>query len=549
MSSPPAPLTGVAASPGVAFGPALRWDGHDGDTAGIEAAASVQDASTRLVADLDQRAAECSTREGREVLEALSMLAADPGLLMAADQLIGEGSAPPAAVRVAAETYAEQLRGLSGPLAERAVDVVDVGNRLAAHLEGRAVASLPNPGYPHVLVAADLAPADTALLDPAVVVAIVTEQGGPTSHTTILARSLGIPAVVACPGARDAASGRDVLVDGSAGVLHVDVSPELASQLAEREAAAAERRARISGPGATADGTAVALLANVGTLEEAVAAAAGDVEGVGLFRTEFLFLGRAEEPSLDEQTDVYADVLAAFGDRRVVFRTLDAGSDKPAPFLGLPEEENPALGVRGLRTMTTRPDVLDRQLQALAAATERTGRQPDVMAPMVSTADEADDFAELARAAGLGRVGIMIEVPAAALRSKTLLAAVDFASLGTNDLAQYALAADRQEGRLAALLDPWQPAVLDLIASACAGGLATGTPVGVCGEAAADPSLAVVLVGLGARSLSMSPAAVSRVRAALAEVTLEVCVRAADAARDARTATAGRAAVAKVLTG
>ncbi len=538
-------LSGVPASPGLASGPAVRWDGAEAGS--TEPAADIADASRQVVADLTSRGAAATTSTGKEVLDALAMFAGDPELLAAAGRLRDAGTPAPGAVREAAAGYAEQLRGLGGYLAERAGDVVDVGERLAASLEGRVLEGLPEPGHPYVLVARDLSPVDTALLDPAVVLGIVTEQGGPTSHTTILARTLGIPAVVGCAGARDAADGHDVVLDGTAGTVHVDPTGDLAETLTARERRNAERRAASTGPGATADGVAVALLANVGTVDDALAAAGADVEGVGLFRTEFLFLGRADEPSHDEQVETYAAVLDAFGGRRVVVRTLDAGSDKPVPFLGLPDEDNPALGVRGLRTSRLRPEVLGRQLAALADAAERAGSTPWVMAPMVSTVDEAREFAAQARAAGLGTVGVMVEVPSAALRSAQLLAEVDFGSLGTNDLAQYALAADRQLGTLGSLLDPWQPAVLDLVAATCAGGAATDRPIGVCGEAAADPRLATVLVGLGVRSLSMAPVAVPEVRALLAAVDLDTCRKAAVAARAAATPADSRLAVDALL--
>ena len=538
-------LTGVAASPGVVLAPAVSWDA--GGVIEVEPAVDIDDASARVVADLEFRATAATTAEGTEVLEALAMFAADPELLALAKRRLAEGESAEAAVRAAAAAYAEQLRGLGGYLAERAPDVEDVGARLGDSLAGRASAELPRPGHPYVLAARDLAPADTALLDPAVVVGIVTEQGGPTSHTTILARSLGIPAVVACPGARAAVDGHEVLLDGSLGEVHVHPSADLVAEVRSREERAAERRERAHGPGATSDGVAVKLLANVGTVDEAVAAAAVDVEGIGLFRTEFLFLGRNEEPDVAEQVDTYAAVLEAFGDRRVVFRTLDAGSDKPVPFLGLADEDNPALGIRGLRTASVRPDVLERQLQALAQAATRTGTQPWVMAPMVSTVDEADRFASQARGAGLHHVGVMVEVPSAALRAGQVLRSVDFASIGTNDLAQYALAADRQLGDVAALLDPWQPALLDLVALTCAGADQHDLPTGVCGEAAADPHLAVVLVGLGVRSLSMAPRAVAEVRSRLAETNLSLCRQAADAALAATDAQTARAVVAELL--
>lgn len=538
-------LVGIAASSGLAAGPAVRHDGATGLS--VPAAESVAAASQCVRDDLATRASRATSPEGKAVLEALVQFAVDPELVGGAQTLVDGGVPPADAVRTVAARFAEKLESLGGYFAERAPDVVDIGERMVAALEGRAVAELPRPGYPHVLVARDLAPADTATLDAAEVLAIVTEQGGPTSHTAILARGLGIPAVVAVRGARDATDGQDLIVDGDLGEVHIGPDAALATALREREQRRRSRAKTASGPGRTKDGTAVKLLVNVGTLSDASAASEVDAEGVGLFRTEFLFLGRQDEPSVDEQVEAYSQVFSRFVGRRIVVRTLDGGSDKPLPFLGLGDEENPALGVRGLRTAVGRPEILERQLVALASAAARTGAQPWVMAPMVATVAEAQWFAAQARAAGLQTVGIMVEVPAAALRSRQLLAEVDFASLGTNDLAQYALAADRQQGELGSLLDPWQPAVVDLVAAACAGADSTGRPIGVCGEAAADPALAAVLVGLGVRSLSMAPKAVAGVRALLADIDLTTCRRAADAMQEAASAADARQEVWSVL--
>lgn len=538
-------LVGIAASPGLAAGPAVRHDGASGQT--VEAAATVIEASTRVCSDLAARAARATSPEGRAVLEALVQFAADPELVDGSQKLVDGGARPAEAVRLTASRFADKLQSLGGYFAERAPDIIDVGERMVAALEGRAVAELPQPGYPHVLVARDLAPADTATLDADTVLAIVTEQGGPTSHTAILARSLGIPAVVAVRNAREAADGEEIVVDGDLGEVHVSPDTALTSALREREQRRRSRAKVVSGPGRTRDGVDVKLLVNVGTLSDATSAAEVDAEGIGLFRTEFLFLGRPDEPSLDEQVEAYSQVFSRYVGRRIVVRTLDGGSDKPLPFLGLADEENPALGVRGLRTAVSRPEVLDRQLTALASAAARTGAQPWVMAPMVSTVTEARWFAAQARAAGLPTVGVMVEVPAAALRARQMLFEVDFASIGTNDLAQYALAADRQEGELGSLLDPWQPAVIDLVAEACRGAELTGRAIGVCGEAAADPALAAVLVGLGVRSLSMAPVAVPEVRALLAGTDLATCQTAAEAVFDAATAADARQAVRAVL--
>ncbi len=538
-------LVGIAASPGLAAGPAVRHDGASGTS--VEAAVTVEEASARVCDDMRARAARATSPEGRAVLEALVQFAADPELVGGSQKLVDGGTAPADAVRLTAAQFAEKLQSLGGYFAERAPDIIDVGERMVAALEGRAVAELPRPGYAHVLVARDLAPADTATLDAETVLAIVTEQGGPTSHTAILARSLGIPAVVAVRSARDATDGQEIVVDGDLGEVHVSPDAALTTALREREQRRRSRAKVVSGPGHTRDGVDVKLLVNVGTLADATSAAEVDAEGIGLFRTEFLFLGRPDEPSLDEQVEAYTQVFSRYVGRRIVVRTLDGGSDKPLPFLGLGDEENPALGVRGLRTAVSRPEVLERQLTALASAAARTGAQPWVMAPMVSTVAEARWFGAQARAAGLPTVGVMVEVPAAALRARQMLFEVDFASIGTNDLAQYALAADRQQGELGSLLDPWQPAVLDLVAEACRGAELTGRPIGVCGEAAADPALAAVLVGLGVRSLSMAPVAVPDVRALLADVDLGACRTAAEAVFDAASAADARQAVWAVL--
>jgi phosphotransferase system enzyme I (PtsI) len=315
---------------------------------------------------------------------------------------------------------------------------------------------------------------------------------------------------------------------------------------------AADARARAAhsgweGPGRTSDGSRVKILANVADGPSARSAAEGPVEGVGLFRTELCFLNRRDEPSVAEQTEVYAEVLSAFGpERTVVVRTLDAGSDKPIAFATLAGEENPALGVRGLRLSFGNPGLLERQLYAVAAAARQTGTEPWVMAPMVATVQEATDFAEQVHAHGL-RAGVMVEIPAAALQAHKLLQHVDFLSIGTNDLTQYTMAADRMASGLAHLTDAWQPAVLALIAITAEAGKQAGKPVGVCGEAAADPVLAAALVGMGVTSLSMATAAVRPVGAALAAASMDMCEHAAEAALAASDPMAARDAVRRTL--
>lgn len=407
-------------------------------------------------------------------------------------------------------------------MAERVRDIEDVRDRVVAELLGVEPPGVPELTTPSVLVARDLAPADTAGLDPAKVLALVTEEGGPTSHTAILARALGIPAVVAVRGllALDADA---LLVDGDTGEVEAaDASEGVLT-------AVASGPAEWDGTGTTSDGHRVKVLGNVGSPADARAAADAGAEGVGLFRTEFCYLDAADEPSVAEQRAAYAAVLAPFAGKPVIVRTLDAGADKPLAFLSPEAEPNPALGVRGLRVAFDRPEVLDRQLEAIAGAAQDSGAEVSVMAPMVATAAEAAWFAERVRAAGIERAGVMIEIPAAALSAREVLDAVDFVSVGTNDLAQYTFAADRQLGAVAKLNDPWQPALLRLIKLIGDAARATGKPAGICGEAAADPLLARVLTGLGVTSLSMNAPAVRAVGASLAEVTLAQCEALAEA--------------------
>jgi len=402
------------------------------------------------------------------------------------------------------------------------------------------VPGVPDPGHPYVLVAHDLAPADTATLDLDRVRAIVTAEGGPTSHTAVLARTMGIPAVVACAGADRLDDGTTVLVDAARGVVVIEPTEVERAQVAAAKATAA---AAVAGPGRTADGHVVALLANIGRPEEATAAVAAGAEGVGLFRTEFGFLDAHNAPDEASQVASYRKVFESFPGQRVVVRVLDAGADKPLAFLNQAAEPNPALGVRGLRSLRATPAVLHTQLAAIAAAAAQTAAQVWVMAPMVAEPEEAEWFVARAAEHGLDRAGVMVEVPSAALLANETLAACAFASIGTNDLAQYTLAADRQVGGLSALQDPWHPALLRLIRLVGTAGARTGKPVGVCGEAAADPLLACVLVGLGVSSLSMAAPALADVRAALAEHSLAECQRLAELAVATSSAAAARQAV------
>ncbi|GAA3631664.1 phosphoenolpyruvate--protein phosphotransferase [Microbacterium awajiense] len=529
-------LRGVGIGLGVAQGPVARMaeplpaPSDAPSTVGVEPERErVRDAIAGVARELEERGAQAGG-SARDVLEAQAMMAEDPTLAAEVDTRIADGKTAEWAVHDAFASFRDQLVAIGGYLGERAADLDDVAQRVIARLRGLPAPGVPDPGHPFILVAKDLAPADTALLDLDKVLGLVTTEGGPTSHTAILAREKSIVAVVGAAAAKDLADGETVIVDAAAGVVVRDPSAdelERAQHRADSRAAAAD--APIT-PGALADGTAVPLLANLGKPGAAAEAVGLGAEGVGLFRTEFLFLSSSQAPTVAEQKAAYTELLAAFPGKKVVVRVLDAGADKPLPFLNDAHEENPALGLRGIRALRASEDILREQLTALAEADAATSADLWVMAPMIGTVEETRYFTALAREYGIKTAGVMVEVPSSALLADRVLAHADFASIGTNDLTQYTMAADRLLGSVAAFQDPWHPAVLRLVREVGAAGQARGKPVGICGEAAADPLLAVVLVGLGATSLSMAPTALADVRATLLQHSLDDARRIADAA-------------------
>ena len=533
---------GIGVSPGTAYGPVVQVAPPVRPPAGAPPAEAPQAALADVKAALESVAVSLEARAAaaddtaQQILKATALIARDKGLVKAADKQLSRGHGRATSIANAVEEFAVQFEALGGYFAERVTDLRDVGSRAIAAVLGVPAPGVPDFSEPSVIVAEDLAPAETATLNRSLVVGIITQAGGRTSHTAILAAQMGIPAVVQLSGATGIPVGTPVAIDGDSG--EVTIAPDLALVEAQRERRdrRAEALSKLAGAGATSDGLQIALLANIGGVEDAVAAGELDLEGVGLFRTEFVFLSADRAPTVDEQAEIYRQVFAPFGERRVVVRTLDAGADKPLAFADLGPEENPALGRRGLRLSAELPHLLDAQLEALAVAARDTGADVRVMAPMVATVEEAAWFARRVRENGLPKAGVMIEVPGAALRAGDVLGEVDFGSLGTNDLAQYTMAADRMQGELSDLLDPWQPAVLDVVAAACEGARRIQRPMGVCGESAGDPLLALVLVGLGASSLSMAPTKVPVVRLALSLHSQVECQGLAAAARSARTA-------------
>ena len=529
-------IIGLGVSAGSVYGPAvivvnsIEVDPHEAPSTDVAAdTARVKGAMGDVSAAFAAQAADADGAIS-EILLAQSALAKDRGLTKSITKKLGGGLGITHAVREAVDEYAAQLTALGGYMSERAADLSDIGDRIIARLRGLPAPGIPELMEPSVIIARDLSPAQTANLKPDMVRGIVTSEGGATSHTAILAAQLGIAAIVGAKGVTEIPAGTIVGLDGGSGHVWVEPSEELREQLDRKARVRAEILANSSGAGMTKDSHPVMLLANIGTVADAAGAAKKGVEGSGLFRSEFLFLDRDDAPTLEEQTETYTQVLKAFGSRRVVVRTLDAGADKPLAFASQEEEENPALGKRGLRLSQVREDLIDTQLQALAAAQEATGGDLWVMAPMVSTADEAKWFADKARGFGLKRVGIMIEVPSAAIRAHQIMKYVDFASMGTNDLTQYTMAADRLNPNVAELNSYWHGAVLDMVKAACDGAHTNGKYIGVCGEAAGDPLMALVLVGLGVGSLSMAATKVPAVRFSLSRHDFAQCGAIAQAA-------------------
>lgn len=508
------------------------------------------DAAAATVAGRLQARAEKAEGHAAEVLEATAALVTDKGWRRAVNKHIDAGADAVVATVRATDTFVEKFEKIGGLMAERTTDLKDIRDRVVAELRGEAEPGVPAPQEPVILLADDLAPADTAGLDPQFVRGIATQLGGKTSHTAIIARQFGIPCVVGVGSALETVEdGSFILLDGQAGDLETAPDPVKARERADESAQMQAKIRAWQGPAVTADGTRVQLLANV--QDGAGARAAADTqlpEGVGLFRTELCFLSAQSEPSVQTQAEIYREVFEAFPDQKVVVRTLDAGSDKPLAFATMPDEPNPSLGVRGVRIAFDEPGVLERQLDAVAQAAQGTGAQPWVMAPMIATVDEAKWYAAMCRDRGLVP-GVMIEVPSAALMGQEMLEHVEFFSIGTNDLTQYAMAADRMAPQLSELTDPWQPAVLKLIQMAAQAGQRVGKPVGVCGEAAADPLLACVLVGLGVTSLSAAAPALAAVGVQLGQATDDQIARAAQAAVSAPTAQAAQDAAVDILKG
>jgi phosphoenolpyruvate-protein phosphotransferase len=571
----PGRYEGVPAAPGVARGAWAHVRRRELPVGGRVApgeteaeAARLRDAANEAADDLmalSERVGAAGHEDEAAIFMAHAAMAWDPTLIdAAAARITGSGEDGVAAIQTAGAAVAAQLAALDDPiLSARGADVIDVADRIARLLADLPVEESLLPA-PAVVVAVDLSPSLTATLPREHILGIVLEAGSPTAHAAILARAYGIPAVVGTKGILEAleAAGDDVelALDGETGEVLIAPDAAAVADLDARMARLANARAgdleQASLPAVTTDGVEITLLANIGTPAEAAPARALGARGVGLFRTEFLFLERATPPSEDEQATAYREAVEAFGGDPVTIRLLDIGGDKPIPYLPMPPEDNPFLGVRALRLAADQPELFVTQLRACYRAA--TAGPVKVMAPMVADAGDAhlllalaararDGLAADGIAAGEVDLGVMLEIPSAVLSADSWFEEIGFASIGTNDLTQYALAVDRGNPALERYRDAMHPAVLRLIAMAVESADRAGIGLSVCGEMGGDPAAALALVGLGVRSLSMGAASLPAVRRAIRGSQAAVLRETALEALHDRSAAAARARFATLL--
>ncbi|ATQ44126.1 phosphoenolpyruvate--protein phosphotransferase [Caulobacter mirabilis] len=556
-------LRGVTAAPGLAIGKAFRLSARaitvaeDGRGLAQEQAALAE--AVDIVRRRIEAAAEGGDKARRGILGAHLAFLEDPELTAAARRAIAEGRSAGFAWRAAIGGYVDALKAMGDRrLAERVDDLLDLEHQVLAILSGEAEATIaPPPGS--ILLAEDLLPSQLMGLDSAGLAGLCVGRGGPTSHVAILAAALGLPALVAAgAGVTAIADGTTLILDADSGLLRV--APDAGaletaqSAIAVRHERRAAARAAAHEPGRMADGGRIEVFANVGSLADAVAATASGAEGCGLLRTEFLFLDRETPPDEDEQHRQYQAIASALEGRPLIVRTLDVGGDKDAPYLALPTEENPALGLRGVRVSLWRPQLLRAQLRAILRV--KPIGQCRIMIPMVSGLDELRAVRAVLDEArrDLGVVervelGVMVETPAAALTADLLAAEADFLSIGTNDLTQYTLAMDRGNAELAPRIDALHPAVLRLIAQTTQGARRHGRWVGVCGGLAADPAAAPILIGLGVTELSATASAVPEIKALVRRLKRDACEALAERALLQPSAEAVRAMAQTFLTG
>jgi len=561
-SDDPNLLLGVAASPGLGVGSVfqLRRDEIDvPETAAGEPRVErrhLEEAVERAKNELESLQTELRAKADpakAAIFAAHQELLEDPDLIDIAESAIAKGKSAAFAWQRAYSTHAERLSKLKNAImAGRAADLRDVGRRVLGILTNHPT---EEPAIPvgSILIAEELSPSDTAKLDPTQVLGFATVGGGATSHVAILARSLDIPAVAGIePRALDLANGTQVILDGGKGQLRIDPDPAEVDRILTLKRKLAEKKqadlAAAHEAATTTDGHRVEVVANIGGIDDAKQSVTLGGEGVGLLRSEFLYLERQTAPSEDEQAQIYADIAIALDGRPMILRTLDVGGDKPLPYLPMPREENPFLGIRGVRIGLERPELLRTQVRAILRAAK--GHKLRMMFPMIATIDEirsVKGLVEEERAklsdAGEVELGIMVEVPSAAVMARQFAREVDFFSIGTNDLTQYTLAMDRGHPKLGAKADAMNPAVLRLIKQTVDGAHTEGKWVGVCGGIASDPQAVAILVGIGVDELSVSVPAIPAVKAEVRTRSLADCQALAKQALSCDTAAEVRALV------
>ncbi len=533
---------GVPAAPGLAIGPAFRWRRAAPEVATESRGATAEtDRLADAIARVRTRLTAVSGATGPRgaVIAAHAEMLDDPALLADVHARIATGSSAAIAYRAAIAAQSALLTSSGDPrIAARVDDLRDLEARVLGALSGH-IADGPAVPPGSIVIADELLPSEVVALADGGAAGFALAGGGPTSHAAILAAGAGVPMIVALGTALDAiGDGTLLILDADHGGFKVDPSLEDLTAARTRIDHARALAAHDGAPTTTADGVRIELFANIGSPADARAAVAAGAEGCGLLRTEFLFLDRDTPPDQAEQRAAYRAIADILGDRPMILRLLDIGGDKPAPYLALPREENPALGVRGVRVSLAHPNLLDAQLAAAIA----TGCR--IMIPMIASLAELDAVIDRAIALGgsAGSIGVMVETPAAAITADLLAARAAFLSIGTNDLTQYALAMDRGNPGVAAGIDGLHPAVLRLVAEACAGAAIHAKPVGVCGGLAADPLAVPILLGLGVTELSMPPACIGAVRAVVRRLDLAAARRHARSVLDLPSAAAVRAA-------
>lgn len=497
----------------------------------------LKDAIAKAAIELDELYDSVKERSGEShaaIFFAHKEFLEDPDIMKLAHKNITSGYSAPHSWYLAYQENASSLEQHSNQiLAERATDMRDVGARVIRHLSISVSTESQAPDKPVILIADDLTPSDTASLDPTMVLGFCTAGGGPTSHTAITARSLNIPAIVGCgPAIMQLKEDDSVILDGTNGILYVkpsenDIQNAKILQESIQKSRDIQYRERFE-PAVTSDGRSMEIAANIGNVEDALRAVENGAEGIGLMRSEFLFLERDCPPTEEEQYVAYSKIIEHMDGRPLIVRTLDIGGDKNAPYLNLPYEENSFLGVRGIRLCLEREDLFRTQLRAIYRASKRG--KISIMFPMISGVQElktAKKICEEVRGevgAEKIEIGIMIEVPSAAMMADELAAESDFFSIGTNDLTQYTLAMDRLHPQLARQADGLHPAVLRMIDRTVGAALNAGIWVGVCGGIAAEPLGAVILTGMGIKELSVNVPSVSAVKATIRGTSFEYAV-------------------------